>query len=216
VVRVELKIPTPPAKPLQVHWISSDWCGLFFLSSTLDRLGWLAAWGQLPDFQAGGVSCLVAGLALAIAGRFDPAVPSLDPAIALFAGFTQEPDLAHARRVFREFPIAVRLRVLRAALPHEEVDEAAESWQGTFEPLAETLLRTFSSRIRGFRQATRKGVVRSFIARPGRVRIEPDRLVVFLAPSPYNVALHISGMDDPVDSSMWLGGQRIEFQLGDM
>jgi len=216
VARVELKIPTPPAKPLQVLWISSEWCGLFFLSSTLERLDWVSEWGGLPDFRAGGVGCLVAGLALTIVGRFDPAVPSLDPAIALFAGFLHEPDLAHARRVFREFPIATRLRVLRVALPHEGVDQAAESWEGTFERLAETLLLTFASRIRGFRQATRQGIVRSFIARPGRVRIEPERLVVFPGPSPYNVALHISGMDDPVDSSVWLGRRRIEFELGDL
>lgn len=215
-LRVELKIPTPSAKPLEVHWISSEWCGLFFLSSTLERLGWVPAWGQLPDFQAGGPACLVAGLALIIAGRFAPAVPSMDPAIALFAGYLHEPDLLHARRVFQKFPVAARLRVLRAALPHEGVDQAAESWEGTFERLAETLLRTFASRIRGFRHATRQGIVRSFIARPGRLRIEPDRLVVFPAPSPFNVALHISGMDDPVDSSLRLGRRRIEFELGDL
>jgi hypothetical protein len=215
-LRVELKIPTPSAKPLQVLWISSDWCGLFFLSSTLERLGWVAAWGQLPDFHAGGPGCLVAGLTLTIAGRFDPAIPSLDPAIALFAGYLHEPDLLHARRVFQEFSVEVRLRVLRAALPHEEVDRAAKSWEDTLERLAETLLRNFASRIRGFRQATRQGIVRSFIARPGRVRIEPELLMVFPAPSPFNVALHISGMDDPVDSSMWLGRRRIEFELGDL
>jgi hypothetical protein len=215
-MRVELKIPTPSAKPLHVDWISSDWCGLFFLSNTLERLGWVPAWGQLPDFHAGGPGCLVAGLALTIAARFDPALPSLDPAIALFAGYIHEPDLQHARRVFQEFPIAARLRVLRAALPREGVDQAAESWEDTFERLAETLLRTFASRIRGFRQATRQGIARSFIARPGRVRIEPERLVVFPAPSAFNVALHISGMDDPVDSSIWLGGRRIEFELGDL
>jgi len=215
-LRIELKVPIPLAKPLEVHWISSDWCGLFFLASTLERLGWVAAWGQLPDFQAGGPGCLVAGLALTIAARFDPVPPSLDPAIELFAGYVHEPDLLHARRVFQEFPIAARLRVLRAALPHEGVDQAAESWEGTFERLAETLLRTFASRIRGFRHATRQGIVRSFIARPGRVRIEPERLVVFPVPSPYNVALRISGMDDPVDSSIWLGRRRIEFELGDL
>jgi len=215
-MRVELKIPTPSTKPLQVHWISSDWCGLFFLSSTLERLGWVPAWGQLPDFQAGGPGCLVAGLALTIAERFDPALPSLDPAIALFAGYVHEPDFLHARRVFQQFSNAARLRVLQAALPHEAVDQAAESWEGTFERLAETLLRTFASRIRGFRQASRPGIVRCFIARPGRVRIEPERLVVFPAPSPYNVALHISGMDDPVDSSIWLGRRRIDFELGDL
>jgi hypothetical protein len=216
VLRVELKIPPPSVEPLHSLWISSDWCGLFFLSSTLERLGWVPAWGQLMDFQAGGAGCLVAGLALTIAGKFDLAVPSLDPAIALFAGYLHEPDLAHARRVFQGFSGEARLRMLRASLPDERVDNAAETWEGTFERLAETLLRAFASRIRGFRQATRQGIVRSFIARPGRIRIEPERLVVFPAFSPFNVALHISGMDDPVDSSIWLGGRRIEFELGDL
>jgi hypothetical protein len=215
-LRVELKIATPSAKPLQAHWISSDWCGLFFLSSTLERLGWVDAWGRLPDFHAGGPSCLVAGLALTIVARFDAALPALDPIIALFAGYLHEPDLLHARRVFQDFPVGARMRVLRAALPQEEVDQAAESWETTFERLAEALLRIFASRIRGFRQATRQGIVRSFIARPGRVRIEPEHLVIFPAPSPYNVALHISGMDDPVESSAWLGRRRIVFEIGDL
>jgi hypothetical protein len=216
VLRVELKVPPPPAEPLHSRWISSNWCGLFFLSSTLERLGWVPAWGQLVDFQAGGAGCLVAGLALTIAGRFDPAVPSLDTAIALFAGYLHEPDLVHAARVFQKSSVEARLRMLRASLPHEKVDNMAETWEGTFERLAETLLRTFASRIRGFRQATQQGIVRSFIARPGRIRIDPERLVVFPVPSPFNVALHISGMDDPVDSSISLGGRRIEFELGEL
>jgi hypothetical protein len=215
-LRTELKIPLQSPRPSEVRWISSEWCGLFFLSSILKRLGWIAVWGQLTDFQVGGVGCLVAGLALAISEKFDPAVPPLDQGIALFAGYFNDPDLAHMRRVFQEFPRETRLRVLRAALLHEVVDDAAESWRGTFERLSDTVLREFTSRIRGFRQATRQSIVRNFIARPGRIRIEPGRLVVCPASNPFNVALHISGIDDPLDPPVWLGGRRIEFELGDL
>jgi hypothetical protein len=216
VLRTELKVPPPSPTPSEVRWVTSEWCGLFFLASTLARLGWIQAWRQLADFQAGGVACLVAGLALAIAGKFDPAVPLLDPGIALFAGHLNDPSLGHLRRVFQELPRGSRVRLLSAAMPHEAVDDAAENWQSTVDLLAGILLRDFASRIRGFRQATRQGIVRSFIARPGRIRIEPERLVVFPAPSPFNVALHISGMDGPVDPSMCLGGRRIEFEMGDL
>jgi hypothetical protein len=215
-LRTELKVPLPSARPAEARWISSEWCGLFFLLGTLARLGWIPAWRQLADFQAGGVACLVAGLALAVTEKFDVAVPSIDPGIALFAGYLGDPDIIHLRRVFQEFPREVRLRVLRAALPQEAVDEAAKTWEATFDRLADALLRDFASRIRGFRQAKRQGIVRSFIARPGRIRIEPERVVVFPGPSPFYVALHISGMDEPIEAVSWMGGRRLEFELGDL
>jgi hypothetical protein len=215
-LRTALNVPPPSASRVEVRWISSEWCGLFFLSCTLERLAWIPAWRLLTDFQAGGVACLVAGVALAIAEKFDAAVPALDPGIALFAGYVNDPDLVHMRRVVQEFPRETRLRVLRAAFPHEEVDDAAESWHGAFERLAGTLLRDFGLRIRGFRQAARQGIVRSFIARPGRIRIERERLVVIPAPNPFHVALHVSGLDETVDAANWLGGRRIEFDLGDV
>ena len=41
-----------------------------------------------------------------------------------------------------------------------------------------------------------------------------ERVVsVVLAPSPYHVSLHISGMDDPLPSVSWMGGRRLEFHL---
>jgi len=215
-LRMELKVPPPSDGPAEARWISSEWCGIFFLVSTLIRLGWIPAWTQLAELQPGGVACLVTGLALAIIEKFDVAVPALDPGVALFAGYLGDPDMAHLRRVFQEFPGEVRLQVLQAALPHEAVGNAAETWEGTFERLAGTLLRDFASRVRGFRQSTRQGVVRSFIARPGRIRIEPERVVVFPGHSPFHVALHLSGIDAPVEAVSWLGGCRIEFELGDL
>jgi hypothetical protein len=215
-LRSELKVAPPSAKSAEVRWISSEWCGMFFLVSTLARLGWIPAWSRLADFQAGGAACLVAGLALAIAEKFDPAAPPMDPAMALFAGYLGDPAITHMRRVFQESPRQIRTKVLEAALPHEASNDAAENWEATFELLAGTLLRDFAARIRGFRQATRRSIVRSFVARPGRIRIEEERIVVFLDPSPFHVALHIAGMDGAVEPSLWLGGRRIEFDLADL
>lgn len=215
-LRRELRIPPPSERRPEIRWISSDWCGLFFLTSTLAGLGWVRAWRQLREFQAGGVACVIAGVALAITEKFDPAAPGLDPGVALFAGYLGDPDLAHLRWVFQEFPREARLNVLRAALPHDPVDDAAGDWAGTFDLLAGNLLQSFGSRIRGFRQASRQGIVRSFIARPGRIRVEPERIVIFPASNPFHVALHIAGIDEPVENVSWLGGRRLEFELGDL
>ena len=215
-LRAELKVPMPLAKPLEARWISGEWCGLFFLASTLERLGWIAAWRELSEFQAGGIGCLVIGLVLAIQGKFNPTVPSIDAVSTLFAGYLNDPDLSNARRVFEEYPREIRLRVLQAALLHSDAVSLAQSWESTFEHLAEVLLQAFASRIRGFRQATRQGIVRAFVARAGRIRIEPDRLIIFPAPSPFNVVLHVSGIDSPVVSSLFSNGRRVEFELGDL
>ena len=95
------------------------------------------------------------------------------------------------------------------------MDNADKDWQSIFDLLAAKLMREFAGQIRGFRQA-RRSTVRSFLARPGRIRIEPDQVVVFPGPSPFNVALHISGVDQPIHELSWLGGRRLVFELGDM
>lgn len=210
----QLKVPSPLPRLEEVHWMATEYCGLFFLIDSLARRGWTPEWEKLSTFRSGGVACLLTGLALAIVERFDASVQALDPAIALFAGYLGDPDLAHLRRVFQTFPREVRVSVLEATIPIHAVEDAAESWASTFDRLAALLLEDFASRIRGFRQATRQTVVRSFIARPGRIRVERERVVVYPSPNPFHVALHISGQDDPIASGVWIGGLRIDFELG--
>jgi hypothetical protein len=134
----------------------------------------------------------------------------------LFAGYLGDPDITHMRKVFQKFPRVVRLQALQAALPHQLIDDAVKTWEATFERLAGPLLSDFASQIRGFRKSTRQSIVRSFIAQPGRIRIEPERIVVVLNASPFHVALHISGVDTPIESVSWLEGRRLEFELGDL
>jgi hypothetical protein len=211
---VALDLPAPAVHP-PVRWVSSECCGLFFLTSTLERLGWVEAWSQLTDFRRG-ISCLLAGLALAIVGKFETAPRPLDAGLALFAGYFDEPDLAHLRQVFQEPAPELRREVLRSALPSAQVDDAAGNWSATFERLAETLLRSFASYVRGFLQATPQSVVSSFVLRPGRIRIEREAVVVAPDPNPFHVALHLSGMDAPVESVSSLGGRSLQFEMRDL
>jgi hypothetical protein len=55
-------------------------------------------------------------------------------------------------------------------------------------------------------------VVKNFVALPGRIRIEETRLVVIFDSSPLHIVLHLSGLDDLVETVGWLGGRRIAFQ----
>lgn len=212
-LRAALKLPPPSAASVNARSVASDWCGLFFLVSTVGKLGWVAAWRQLPEFQLGGVSPLLAGLALTIAGQFHPSSGELDPGISLFSGYFKDSDFSHLHQVFQKFPPEVRRRVLHAATGKET---GFETWESSFEVLASTLLHAFASGIRGFQRSSPAGIIRTFLQRKGRIRIEDERLLVQPDPSPFHVAMHIAGFDSPVSSVSWLDGRRLEFEVGEI
>jgi hypothetical protein len=132
----------------------------------------------------------LAGVALTVLGRFDPDLKALDPAIAAFAGFEELP----AMDLLREF--------LRAPGRAGELESATPE-----------LIRAFTDRLPGFHRASRDAIVRQFLLKPGRLRWEERRVLVALDPSPYHVALRISGADAPVEAVPWLAGRRLEFLL---
>jgi hypothetical protein len=137
----------------------------------------------------------------------------LDPGVALFSGYFKNPDFFHLRRVFQEFPAETRGRVLRAAVGKEA---GSENWESTFEVLAARLLHSFAAGIRGFQHTSPAGIARMFLQRQGRIRIEDERLLIQADPSPFHIALHIAGLDSPVSSVSWLGGRRLEFEIGEI
>ena len=210
-LRVEVTAPVSG-----VRRIGSDWCGVFFLCETLDRLGWVPQWQRLTPFQAGGVSCLLAGLALSTTFRFDTDFTSLDGGIALFAGYIDEPDLAHCRSFFSTTSSSVRREVLLSALGIEPTEAAIADWPATLEALSGKLLAEFAARIRGFRKASPRSIVNSFLRHTGLITLTEDKVRACCEPSPFNVALHISGVDQPVESVSWLGHRRLEFDLGEL
>jgi len=188
---------------------------MFFLAGTLERLGWVRAWQRLPEFQDGGLSCLIVGIVLAIAGYLEPGSAAVDPAIALLAGYLGDPDLSQIRRFYQGSSGELRKRVIAAAFPLKATEDLSRNWEASIDFLAESLLKEFAWRVRGFRQSTRKSIVQTFLRRPGRIRIEAERIVAVPEPSPFHVALHISGMDAPLDPSWW-DRRRLDFEIGDL
>jgi hypothetical protein len=214
-LRARLDIRAPEVSGPEVEWRSTEWCGLFFLAGTLERLGWVRAWQGLPEFQSGGLSCLIAGIGLAIAGDLEPGSAAVDPAIALFAGYLGDPDLSQIRGFYQGSSRGLRQKVIAAASPLNAAEDLSQSWEATIDFLTESLVKAFASRVRGFRQSTRKGIVQTFLRRPGRIRIEAERIVAVPEPSPFHVALHISGLDAALDPTWW-NRRRLDFEIGDL
>jgi hypothetical protein len=208
-IRAAVQAPPPSVSAPGTRWIASSWCGLFFLCSVLDRLEWPHVWRRLPEFQIGGISPLLAGVLITLTGQFEEAPQALDPAVALLSGYEGDADLAHLQRIYAEYPEEVRAALLQAA----GVTGDTQTWAATFDALASALVAHFGCLIRGFRQASRHAIVRGFLAQPGRIRVEKYRFAVYPDPHPFQVALHISSLDAPVESASWLGGRRVEFRL---
>jgi hypothetical protein len=215
-VQIEALIPASDRSIRNARWAPSDCAGVWLLAGLLDRQGWPQSLLQSSLGASYGPSAItygLAALALAVLNRFDPEVRGLDPGLALFAGWFEEPDLAGLRRFLAEGSPDARRQLLTAIAGTEAADDQAVTWEAAFDWLAERIIRDFAIRVRGFRQASRKFVVKSFLAVPGNIRVEEKRILVRLESNPFHVALRISSMDEPLEAVSWLGGRRLEFQL---
>ncbi|WP_353064438.1 hypothetical protein RBB77_01580 [Tunturibacter psychrotolerans] len=189
---------------VMLQWISSDHAGLLLMVSVVQRLD---LWQLIrkPEFiRFGGpraLSFLLAGAGMALLGA-PVTADYIDPLVALFAGMFAEPDLAGMRQFFSVTDAGAVAGLVQA-----------ETWEQALDLLAVELSRVFAGRVRGFRQASREAVRKQFIRVPGRVLVEPSRVLVVLEHSPWHVALHLSGMDEPLGSVQWLGQRRLEFVL---
>lgn len=212
----ELAPPAGGGLSLDSPWLESNAAGLLMLIGIIERLGWrvrarhsLRAIGG-TDME----SAFFAALGLAVLGRSAAERERLDPAIAVLAG---RPEMAASFKVSEilEEATAEDRRALLLSLLEDasEASGAEESWAATIERLAAHLIRVFALRLRGFGEARRAFVVKQFLAIPGRIRIEEERIQVVLTPQPLHVVLRLAGMDATLESVTWLSGRRIEFYL---
>ena len=188
------------------HWLSSGCAGILLLCDTIRRLGWMRLLRE-AGYGPRIAQALLAGTAMRLLSGAAPAPAwepgqRIEPAVGLLAGLLTEPDTIGIGRVFADTPPCA----LAAFAP-------AEDWPAALDAAAAALAGAFAARIRGFRNARRSSVVRHFLRQPGQILIEPAALRVVLHPSPFAVALHISGADAPVANLDWLGGRRVAFAL---
>jgi hypothetical protein len=181
-------------------------------------INWLGWEEQLARSQLGSrygsrlLTYTLAGVGLAILNRFLDAPNYLDPGLALFAGWIEEPDLGGLRAFLNSTSIEERCDLQRVLLSQETAEPAGDSWLSCFDALADRLIQEFAVNLRHFGEPSRAFVVRNFIALPGFIRIEDKRMVVNFASNPLQIVLHLSGLEDPVEAVSWLGGRSVYFQ----
>lgn len=217
VIELQPLFSNPGNQAHKIRWISSDCAGLFLLMGFITKLGWSESILQSALGSAYGpraVTYILAGLALSVLARFVDDPDRLDPGLALFAGWVGDPDLAGLRCFFASGSAADRREILTELNGETtKLNDASDSWAATLDCLAEQLIREFALRVRGLRHASRSFVVKNCFALSGRIGVEEKRMAVQLAASPFHVALHISSMDESVESVTWLDGRRLELQL---
>jgi hypothetical protein len=194
---------------------STNFAGLFLLVRMINWLDWEE---QLARSQLGSrygprlLTYTLAGVGLAILDRFVEAPDYLDPGLALFAGWIEEPDLGGLGWFLNSTSTEERLNLLPALLGKEATDSAEASWQSCFEALAAHLIQEFGVNLRYFREPSRAFIVRNFIALPGYIRVEDQRMTVNFSSNPLQIVSHLSGLEDPVEIVSWLGGRSVYFQ----
>lgn len=218
----ELLVRLRPAVSLSVdaesdRLVSSDCAGLWLLAGIVSKLGWpgrLAHSSRGATYRERAITYTLTGIGLAALGRWTNAPTRIDPGLALFAGSFGEPDLAGFRRFMAEADLSAGSELLRRLVPDDPtIEQSAKSWSATFDCLAAQLIRELTSRLPGFRQASRTFVAKTCLAVSGSIVVEEKRVVVSLPSTPFNVVIHLSGVDSPIESVGWLGGRRLEFRL---
>jgi hypothetical protein len=206
--------PSPPS--LNVWRFSSDCAGALLLVAPLLRLGWAErALETRLGVELGprAVTYLVAAIGLAACGRFSESVDRLDPAIALLAGWSDQPHVGGLREMLASDRPDLRADLLRALAHGGHNHDDARTWASTLQRLAADVIRDFTARIRGFTHASPEFMTRQVLATAGSITVDDARIVVALAASPLHVALHMSSADETVEGVWWLGGRRVEYEL---
>ena len=199
-----LREMTPSAAPSSrgtgALWLRIDCAGLLLLYPIIRRLGW-ARLHKDPAVGARVFQALLAGAGMRLLRPWQPG-EEVGPAAGLLAGLLEEPARLGIAQVLDATPVNALNLFPQAA-----------DWPAALDTAADALALGLAARIRGFRTAGRELIVRHFLRVPGRVLIEENELRVVLEPSPWSVALHISGADDSLDGVEWLRRRRVVYVL---
>jgi len=203
----------------QSYWVSGECVGFLLLAGLLDRFRWpqhILESGLGRKWGNPAVVCFLVGVAQHLLAK-DPDDKDLDPGVAVFAGWLKpaSADVHIVQTILSSASDEDRAELIRDldVSPDNDESTASTDWTTTFDYLGNQIVREFASRVRGFRKATPAFIVNTFLRQAGRICIDDKRVLVILQPNQFNVALHISSIDEPVESVSWLDNRRLEFQL---
>lgn len=179
--------------------IRSEVAGVFLLAPVVLALRWdePPARSTSRDFKVLLASIFQTALLLGTATRFDPTDPVLDTAASIAGGRGAEPGMRDVRAILNTMPWAEMTRNWNL--------DPCNGLTEFLEHAAARLLSALGERIRGFRQAPPAAIARAFVRVPGQIDISNERhLRVVLEPTPYAIALHLSGCDGEMPFLPWL------------
>jgi hypothetical protein len=218
--RLRTEIPSigvQAARALAGESIETAFASLFLLVPVVMRLQWperIRASRCWTELGPRALTYVLAGVATTIAGR-PMDVRNADRGVLLLAGWTGEPEVRGFERWLGSPSEEAPRELLAALLPGEDLPPSASaSWEAACERLAHVLVRRFAEGLRGFRQSSHRFVVERFLWTPGRLLLEPARVIATIRPNPLWPVVQLSGADAAVDSVGWLGGRRLEIELG--
>ena len=190
----------PSARAAGALWLRIDCAGLLLLYPIIRRLGWARLYND-PAFGPRVFQAMIAGAGTGLLRPWQPG-EKIEPAAALLAGLLEEAARLGIAQILDATSVTALNLFPRAA-----------DWPAALDAAADALALGLAARIRGFREAGRESIVRHFLRGPGRVLIEENEVRIVLEPSPWSVALHISGADDPLDRVEWLRRRRVVYVL---
>jgi hypothetical protein len=180
----------------ELRWLRLDDAGLLLLYPVIRHLGWVRV---LRDRGPRIFQAMVAGAGMRLLSPWQPG-DKVEPAPGILAGLFGEPERLGIGQTFGSTSAAA-------------LCSQANDWPTALDAAADALASGLALRVRGFRTAGRESIVRHFLRVSGRVLFGEKELCVVLEPSPWSVALHISGADDPVEEIEWLGRRRVTYML---
>ena len=168
-------------------WMRVDCAGLLLLYPIIRRLGWAR---RLADPAVGPrvFQALLAGAGMRLLRPWQPG-EKVEPAAGLLAGLLEEPARLGIAQVLDATPIS--------ALDLFPAGGGLAGGARHRRRCARSRPCCAHPRLPQLRAAS--SIVRHFLRVPGRVLIEENELRIVLEPSPWSVALHISGADDALD-----------------
>jgi hypothetical protein len=189
--------------------------GLFLLVRVVEHLQWCervrrSSLGARYGSRA--LTYLLAGTALTLLGH-EAACERLDPGVALFAGWIDTPDtMALTRLVRHDVALA---RELVADLAASDIDVGGiATWADAWRALGSRLLRGFASGLRGLARSSERFLVNRMLAVPGTILVDERRVLVRLRSNAFWPVVHLSAADASLEAVTWLGGRRVDFDLG--
>jgi hypothetical protein len=205
------------ARKVTAQWISSRYAGILLLAPIVQALGWpqrIRTSRLWAEYGERGFTYLLAGVATSLTDSTGASRRDLDPAAPLFAGCLGDLALGGLSRFEEQDADDLALSTLSVLLEQADATTGPLTWHALCARLGDYLVGQFASRIRGFRHSSRGFIVSRFLAVPGRILIEPERILVALDANPLWVAVHLSGADASVDDPTWMPTRRLEFELG--